>query len=233
MGVTPSGWVFLLLIGVLFPLLAVRSAFRVRAAGRAPTAVQHLVSVVVSQGMMLFLALSAATYEGLELFPRPDFGWQAPVLALAFLVLSLGTLPARWRWKPLEERRRNLWVYPRGTSDLGRWAVISLLAGTVEEIVYRGVMLQLLVRVLGAWWPAMLLCVVAFALAHFVQGWRAMLVIVLLAAAAHGIVFTTENLYTAMFVHVVYDFLAGVLIVRLAKGDGLLDAPASSSALPS
>jgi membrane protease YdiL (CAAX protease family) len=230
MGVSPSGWCFLIVISGLLPLLAVRTAYQVRKPGRTPTAAQHLISVVFSQGMSLFLALFAMRYDGLELFPRPELDWKDPVLALAFLALTLGTLPMRWRWKPLEQRSRNLWLYPRSTPDLVRWAAVALIAGTVEEIVYRGVLLQLWRRVLGSWWPAMLVCALVFALAHFVQGWRAVVVIVAFAAASHGIVYATGDLYTAMFVHVVYDFLAGVLLLRLARGDGLLPAQAAADA---
>ena len=76
----------------------------------------------------------------------------------------------------------------------------------------------------------MLVCVLVFAISHFVQGWRAMVVIVALAAASHGIVYLTGDLYTAMFVHVVYDFLAGVMLLRLARADGLLPARAAAGA---
>jgi membrane protease YdiL (CAAX protease family) len=230
MGVSAVGWCYLLVISGLLPLLAIRTAFQVRKPGPRPTAQQHLISVAFTQFLSLFLALLALRSDRLELFPRPELGWQEPVVALAFLALTLGTLRRRWRWKPLEERGRNLWLYPRSTPDLVRWAAVSLMAGTVEEVVYRGVLLQLWQRVLGAWWPAMLLSALVFALAHFAQGWRAVLVTVAFAAATHGIVSATGDLYTAMFVHVVYDFLAGVLILRLARADGLLpgEAPAGT-----
>ena len=230
MGVTPSGWCFLLVISGLVPLLAIRTAFVVRKPGRKPTAAQHLVSVVLSQGMTLFLALCAMSYDRLELFPRLELSWKEPALAIAFLVPALATLPLRWRWKPLEQRRRSLWLYPRGPRDLVRWAIVSLLAGTVEEIVYRGALLQLWQRVLGSWWPAMLVCVLVFAVAHFVQGWRVMVVILALGAGFHAIVRLTGNLYTAMFVHVVYDFAAGIVLMRLARADGLLEAESETSA---
>ena len=232
MGVSPAGWCFLLVISALFPLLAIRTAFAVRQPGRTPTAAQHLASVAISQAMMLLLALCALRSDALELFPPLELGWKEPLLALAFLAPALGTLPLRWRWKPLEQRRRNLWLYPRGPRDLARWAIVSLLAGTIEEIVYRGVLLQLWQRLLGSWWPAMLVCVLVFSVAHFVQGWRAMVVILALGAASHLIVRLTGNLYTAMFVHVVYDFAAGIVLMRLARADGLLEAASETSGSP-
>src|SRR2546422_4977042 len=100
MSLTASGWVFLFLPCLFLPLMAVRTAFRVRKAGRTPSRTQFLASFFVSQGMTLMLALSAAAYESITLFPPPDIGPVNLVIVLAFLLAALGTLPARWRWKP-------------------------------------------------------------------------------------------------------------------------------------
>ena len=40
----------------------------------------------------------------------------------------------------------------------------------------------------------------------------------------HALVLLTGDLYKAMAVHVVYDFLAGLMLMRLARRDGLLPA---------
>ena len=101
MEVSTAGWSFLLVISGFFPWLAIRSASKVRQTVATPTPAQHLTSVLVSQGMMLVLALLALSQERLELFPAAEPGWKEPVLALAFLVPAVGTLPLRWRWKPL------------------------------------------------------------------------------------------------------------------------------------
>jgi CAAX protease family protein len=108
------------------------------------------------------------------------------------------------------------------------WAGVAVIAGVVEEFAYRGVLFVLVQRVVGGWWPAVAVCVAAFSLAHFTQGWRGMASIAAIAFAAHGIVRVTGDLYTAMTVHAVYDFFAGVLILRFARRDGVLPlAPAA------
>ena len=48
--------------------------------------------------------------------------------------------------------------------------------------------------------------------------------VALMAAAAHLIVRVSGDLYTAMTVHFVYDFFAGLVILRLARRDGTLPA---------
>lgn len=225
--ITPASWVFLFLTCVFLPLMAVRSAFRIRQPGRTPSRSQYLVSVFFSQGMMLLPALYAADCDSILLFPEPRLGAIDVVAALAFLVPTLGTLPLRWRRKSEEEKRRMLWMLPHGTADLGWWALVSLTAGIVEELVYRGVMLALWQRVFGSWWAAVIVCVTVFSLAHFVQGWRSMALIVIIATAFHLIVRFTGDLYTAMAVHCVYDFAAGILLQRYARRDGLLPVQAS------
>lgn len=226
MDVTPAGWTFLFLVTVLLPFGAIRGAQKAREVEFGPSRGQYFASVLFTQGLGLFTALVAARYEWIELFPAASFGPKNALVALAFLAPALGTIPMRWSWRSFEEKRRMMWLLPNRTSDLAWWMLIALLAGTVEEIVFRGVMFTLWERLLGSWWPAVTVCSVAFALSHFVQGWRAVLVIAAMAVGNHAIVRATGNLYTAMGVHFVYDLLAGVLLLRLAKRDRIVAAEA-------
>jgi membrane protease YdiL (CAAX protease family) len=171
--------------------------------------------------MTLLAALLAATYDWIELFPSPDFGALDILLFVAALTAFLATLPPRWRWKTAEEKQRMLWILPRTNADLSWWAVVSLVAGIVEEIVYRGVMVALLQRILGSWALAVIACVAVFTVSHWVQGWRAMVAIAVTAVVMHLVVRWTGDLYTAMAVHAVYDFFAGVIMLRLARRGGL------------
>ncbi len=221
MEITASGAVFLFLTTAYIPFLAIRSGRRAQKAAATPTRAQHLVSVFLTQGLGLFVALLAANYEEIDLFPRPHVGWLNVGLCLAFLVPSLGSLPWRWSWRTIESKRRMMWMLPNTSSDLAWWMLVSLVAGIVEEIVYRGVMVQLWERLLGGWWPAVAVCAIAFGLAHFVQGWRTVAVIAALAVANHLIVRATGDLYTAMAIHFVYDLLAGVILLGLARRDGV------------
>jgi membrane protease YdiL (CAAX protease family) len=221
MSITPSGWVFLFVTTVYVPFAAIRGARRVRAPGGTPTRAQHLVSVVLTQGMGLLIAYFAATYEDLHLFPAPHLGWKHAAMAVGFLVPTLATLPWRWSWKSSDEKRRMMWMLPNKPSDLVWWVGVALVAGIVEEFVYRGVMVTLWERILGSWWPAVLVCSVAFAVAHFVQGVRTVVIIAIFAIGNHLIVRASGDLYTAMAIHFLYDLLAGVILLRLATRDGL------------
>ena len=228
--VGPAGAAFLGVTCVMLPYLAIRTAQRLKAAPRAPTARQHLLSVLISQGFLVIVALATARVEWIELFPAPRWTPLPLALAAVFVAIALGTLPLRWRWRPLEDRKRSLWLYPRSGRDVARWALVSLLAGTCEEIVYRGVMFALWYRLFGSWWPAAVLSSLAFAVVHWTQGVRTVLVIAAMALCIHGIVLLSGDLLIAMALHVAYDFFAGLLLLRCARRDGLLEQPAAAPA---
>ena len=224
MSVSASGWVFLFLTCVYLPLMAIRTAIRARRSGGTPTRLQHLTGVFVSQGMTLFTALFAASSDDVRLFPGPTITPLSIATALGFLALSLGTLPMRWNWKPGPQKQQLMWMLPHRIGDLWWWGLVALTAGVCEEIVFRGVLLTLWQRILGSWSASVAVCATVFMVAHFVQGWRAMLLIGLLAVGFHLIVRLTGDLYTAMAIHIVYDFLAGLVLLRLATRDGLVPA---------
>lgn len=226
MSVSVSGWVFLFITCVYLPALAVRTAIRARRSGGTPTRAQHLTGVFVSQGMTLLVALFAAASDDVPLFPKPTVTALSVAAAVGFLLLSLGTLPLRWNWKPDEQKRQLMWMLPHHMRDLWWWALVALIAGVCEEIVFRGVMYTLWHRALGSPAASVAVCATVFSVAHFVQGWRAMLMIALIAVGFHLIVSLTGDLYTAMAIHMLYDFIAGLVLLRLATRDGLVPAPA-------
>jgi membrane protease YdiL (CAAX protease family) len=221
MTVNPSGWVFLITTCIFLPGFAIWSATRPRQVAAIQFRAVHLVSVFVTQSMTLLLALSAAGYNAITLFTPPHFSLINLIIVAAFLVSTLGTLPVRWAWKTKPEKQQLLGLLPHSPRDLGWWAGVALAAGIIEEIVYRGVMFTLWQRVVG-FRLALVICVGVFTLVHIVQGWRAMAAIALIALAAHLIVLITGDLYTAMIVHVLYDLIAGVVLLQLALRDRLL-----------
>jgi membrane protease YdiL (CAAX protease family) len=166
---------------------------------------------------VMLLGLAALVFILWPKVPR----WRIPAKELLGFVPALGTMPWRWNWKTLEDKRRMMWFLPQGLGDLAWWPLLSLVAGIGEEIVYRGVMFALWSRILASQWAAMAICIIVFSLAHFVQGWKSMVLIALIAAAFHLIVLDTGDLYTAMAGHFFYDLGAGFIILHLGRKDGL------------
>ena len=101
---------------------------------------------------------------------------------------------------------------PRTTREWVLKSITVLAASISEEAAYRGVGFAILWYWTGSALLAALICSIAFALAHSIQGWKSMWVIFGIAVIMHGLVYYTETLVLAMIVHAVYDFIAIYLI---------------------
>lgn len=211
------GWIYILFLAVFLPYAAWKGSKRFHSDKGDITRQDVFKSAILTQVILGGLAIAVAYVEHVELFPPPSFEWKDLWLAIAFLVPTLATIPIRWNWRSPEDKARTARRMPATAADLSWWSGVSLCAGFFEEIAYRGVLFALFFWLLGGFWPATLVCSVAFALAHWVQGWRSMGVIFVFAIANHLVVLATGDLYTMMAIHFVYDLLAGIIFMFLAR----------------
>lgn len=220
------GIVFVVLVCVVVPVLAIRSARAVESSHVKPTIAQVLASTVVLQGALAVLGYITARVNGITLFPPASLEWRDVLAGGVFLVLALLANSWRWRTTDDEHKERMSWLRPQSGRDVAAWGLISLVAGVCEELIYRGVLLGVVLGWLrqipglageGGYWAAVGICVLAFAVGHWVQGRGAMLVVLVFAAGFHVLVRVTGDLYTAMVVHVAYDFLAGMALWWLGR----------------
>ncbi|HEX7377180.1 MAG TPA: CPBP family intramembrane glutamic endopeptidase [Pirellulales bacterium] len=135
----------------------------------------------------------------------------APLLAAMWLTL-------RWPLGPFRRLRAlvdELIVPLFQAGGLVDFAVISLLAGAGEELLFRGVVQRGLAPALGPW-PACLLAAVLFGLCHALNTGY------LILATAIGLYLgwlerATGNLAVPILTHALYDFAALVYLVRVRR----------------
>ena len=229
MRVDTAGLVFLLLIGIWVPMIAIRSG-RILSAGMPMPPRRALFTRTIFLLAILTVAAGVVAYtNGIVLFPpfklRPvDAG-----ITLAVVAALCAALPYNWRASTPERRARLGTLVPRNRSDAGLWIATSLAAGIGEEIVYRGVLFTLLWRLTENPWIAALASATAFAVAHYMQGMRAMLVVAGVALLAQGLAWRTGALYASMFVHTVYDLIAGWMYGRWFAREASAALPPSAA----
>ena len=209
------------LLGFL-PWMALRSARLLRArsdgtAARAlPSRAAIWINTLVAELLTLGLAWMAGREFGFAIFALPPQGAREILAAIAALGLHF-LVRAALRATRSDAERRKLAVYkmaPRTALEWCFWSATVLLASVAEEAAYRGVGMSILWYSLGNPWAAALLCAVAFALAHAIQGWKSGLAIFSMALIMHGLVAVTGSLVPAMIVHALYDLAAGYRISR-------------------
>ena len=232
---TPSLVFLAYLLGIL-PMMAIASARRIRAVegGTSGKLLPSRAAVWAGTLAMLLGVFALAWWVGsgfeFEIFALPTFGARELIAAIVALGL-LFVIRAILRAVRSEEERRKLVVYklaPRGAREWFLWSAMILAAGVAEEAAYRGVGMQILWYTLGNPWIAAVICSLAFAVAHWMQGHKSCAAIFAIALVMHGLVAFTQTLVLAMIVHAIYDFIAGALIRRQADID--MNQVASSSA---
>lgn len=84
---------------------------------------------------------------------------------------------------------------------VGEWLILALATGISEEILFRGA----LQPVLGLWPTALI-----FALAHFQYGFTLITATIFLIGLVLGQIRQRQNTSTAIFIHVLYNFVLGL-----------------------
>ncbi|MCC7196015.1 MAG: CPBP family intramembrane metalloprotease [Gemmatimonadaceae bacterium] len=216
------GLIFLVALFVLIPRGALRTARLLRQMIEAGVAIPKrriVLSAMFSMSVLWALAALNASAMGRALFSFAGAGPRDLLVGVAGLALLLAAIPmSRAGQSPDDERRSVVYrVAPQGPRDLAMFTVLALMAGVAEEAAYRGVAVWILAPVFGNALPAILLSAAAFAVAHAVQGGRAIAIVFAIALLFHALVQITGTLVIAMAVHAAYDIVAGVAAGRRAR----------------
>ncbi len=166
---------------------------------------------MVQHGILLVLAWLAGRGLDYQLFSLPALNAVNGLYALgalsACLVLSFA---ARWIGPENNDHQKS----PIETLIVGKprqrtLKVLTAFAASIaEEAAYRGVGFVIIWKILGNPWPAAFICAIAFALVHWVQGWKNVIGIFAIALVLQGLVVLTSTLILAMAVYVLFDLVA-------------------------
>ena len=227
-------FIFLVVLFVLMPRAALRSARQLRQAhadGQMPPRQRLLLSTLFSLAVVGSLAAINALALGLNLFSLGGAGVrEIGIGVIAFAVLLIAIPISRARRSPEEERRRFIYsLAPRTRREWVLFAIVSVLAGIAEEAAYRGAAVWILTPIFGSMLPAVFLAAMAFAVAHAVQGARTMVMVFVIALIFHLLVWLTHTLVIAMVVHTIYDLVAGYAAAKRARE---LQVPGQPAATP-
>src|SRR5437867_6751334 len=210
--IDPLGWMFLVVIGVLLPLGAVRQHQRLAAGTMQVTRSRIYTSAIGTHFMFLLMVWAVSRSEQLDLLPPYRVTGLHVVVGL--IALALGLLPVlqRFRLTDTFAHERTRMIAPRKPREFGFFYLLSVTAGVAEEMTYRGLLFTLLTALLGGWWLAALVTSGVFGLVHLFQGWRSAGVAALMGLREQLVVGLTGTLIIAIVVHALHDAIAGTVI---------------------
>jgi membrane protease YdiL (CAAX protease family) len=222
MSIHPAGLVYIVVVGVFAPFVAVRSARRLADMPRLPSRAVLARSVFISYALMGVLSWWVARSIGIPWAVVKPLTARDVLCAAGALALLLAWAPIGWRTRPARERERLAGMLPDTPARGALWIAVSLGAGLFEEIAWRGVLFANVAWLVHSPWLAAGLCSISFGVAHAYQGPRGVVVTGIIALLMHALVALTGSLLAAMIVHFLYDAIAGFLFAAFARREGLL-----------
>jgi uncharacterized protein len=182
-----------------------------------------VVAGAVSESVLLGLALGIGWLVGVSPFERFRVDFRGLLLGLAATLPMLAAL--RWcvvtSWTPVRRLValvvEYLSPYLAAVSP-GGIVALSLMAGIVEEAMFRGLVQDGLARHLPEW-TAVAIAAALFGAAHWLTPGYALLAG--LVGLYLGVLYVlTDNLLVPAVAHAAYDVVALAVLVRMAPGKG-------------
>ncbi len=121
--------------------------------------------------------------------------------------------------KTQEQWESSVPFLPEHYRELPAYTFMCITAGVCEEILFRGFMVTYFIDPLstGFPWMAAIFPAVLFSLAHFYQGYKAMIKIFLLSMLFALIFIFSKSLIIVIVIHFLIDFVGGVAAIRMKK----------------
>jgi membrane protease YdiL (CAAX protease family) len=212
---------YLLMVLGWMPVMGVLSYLRLKSGKPLPPKSRRYRGMIALQIVLLGYSLVIAQQHRVDLLGRVPgiWTWSAAAVYLTWIAFRLHRA---WKKLNAQRKQRARILLPENPGELRYWVPISLLAGLSEECAFRGMAYVALQEISGSVALAMTVCVLAFAVAHMMQGWRGMLGTGVIALILHGIVYLTQGLWLAIAVHTLYDLIVGTIAMRHFMRDDLL-----------
>jgi len=212
--VNALGFMLLAFAGVFLPILIIKSARRLGTGPLPISRARFYKQTILFQLALAAIAAWTAHTHGILAMPRPQWpllSWSAAALMYVVTVLAL---KFRWPSRSAASKQRLYDILPHNAAELVPYVFICIVAGTCEELVYRGVMTELAQRLIGIELVTIIAISISFAAGHAMQGLRGTIGVFGIALWFHALVLLSQSLIPAMVVHFAYDLTAGMLIPR-------------------
>lgn len=110
----------------------------------------------------------------------------------------------------MRERLKTFDAFP--IDNLGKIVMLLVPVAIYEEVLFRGLLLPYVRRLVGSWWLAIVIVTAVFAIMHLYQGWAAVLQILGIGALLAVFFVRSRSLPVVIVAHFLFNFLQFQLI---------------------
>jgi len=159
--------------------------------------------------------------------PKMQLAWRLSLLlAILYVVDILFSLRNQEALEEtLAEQDDTTPFLPVSFHEFPAYGFMCLTAGVCEELLYRGYMVTYFMpSTPGTFpWMALFFPALLFSLAHYYQGWHAVVKIYILSLLFAGIYLASGSLWIGMGIHFLIDLTGGILAVMLKDRGSRID----------
>ena len=157
---------------------------------------------------------------GLQLDPRFAIAAILTVLGIVVLLMQVREVKSATQ-KQLDRIRKRFGklslIIPQNGNELARFYGLSITAGIVEEILWRGFLIWYLSQFMPLWGAA-LVSIIGFGLAHAYQGVANLPPVIAVGAVFTGLYLLTGSIWLPVILHAAVDILQGRLAYDVIRG---------------
>jgi len=224
------GLVFI--IAIVYPiagLFGFRRLLRRVAAGESVNRSELYRNTMVGHWTLLLICMAiwagaarpwSALGLGLQLDPRFAIAAILTVLGIVVLLMQVREVKSATQ-KQLDRIRKRFGklslIIPQNGNELARFYGLSITAGIVEEILWRGFLIWYLSQFMPLWGAA-LVSIIGFGLAHAYQGVANLPPIIAVGAVFTGLYLLTGSIWLPVILHAAVDILQGRLAYDVIRG---------------
>jgi membrane protease YdiL (CAAX protease family) len=181
-----------------------------------------LLLALAGSSVLILWAIKKRTFSSMG-FQLPDWTNYTTLMFLLLIFIGLYVvdlfISLRKKKSPDEEEAwyEKSSFLPEKWRELPSFILLCLCAGIFEEIIYRGFMVTYFLQdgtKSGIPWIAIFAPAFLFSLAHFYQGWMAVLKIFFFTLLLNFIFIQTKSLYPTMVIHFLIDLISGITGLR-------------------
>jgi membrane protease YdiL (CAAX protease family) len=143
--------------------------------------------------------------------------WLVSALILAGIKLALGLATLDVNQSAEQVKKAVGSITPRTLTELGVFVLLAVVAGIVEEIIFRGYLQRQIGAITGNVYAGLVIAAIIFGAGHGYQGTRFMILIAIYGALFGTLVLLRKSLRPGMMAHAWQDAFSGILIYLLTK----------------
>lgn len=148
--------------------------------------------------------------------------WLAAIFVLVYIIKTTLDLTNKKSFDKMVDHWNNKVPFlPTQKNELPEYTLLCFSAGVFEEIIYRGYLVTYCLYLFGGMKNHELISIIlpalAFSVAHYYQGFRAVIQIFILAIAFGFIYVNSGSLLIVMLLHFLIDLSGGLLTIKYMK----------------